>query len=77
MPLHEELLVSVATDPELTRSSVQLLRKHASESGQRVADYRRGLVERLGDYMIGQSDSASWPGGPMRSFSVPARAATR
>ncbi|HVH27554.1 MAG TPA: insulinase family protein [Vicinamibacterales bacterium] len=54
VPLHEELLVSVATDPELTRSSVQLLRKHPTESNQRVADYRRGLLERLGDYMIGQ-----------------------
>jgi zinc protease len=54
VPLHDELLVSVVTDPELTRSSVQLLRKHASDSNSRVADYRRGLLERLGDYMFGQ-----------------------
>ena len=54
VPLHQELLVSVVTDAELTRSSVQLVRKRASQDGQRVADYRRGLVHRLVDYMFGQ-----------------------
>ena len=54
VPLHQELLVSVATDPELTRSNVQLVRKRASQNGQRVADYRRGLVHRLVDYMFGE-----------------------
>ena len=54
VPLHQELLVNVATDPELTRSNVQLVRKRASQDGQRVADYRRGLVHRLVDYMFGE-----------------------
>jgi zinc protease len=54
VPLQSELLVNVATDPELTRSSVELVRKRARESEQHVADYRRGLVERLIEYMIGQ-----------------------
>ncbi len=54
VPLHQELLVNVATDPELTRSNVQLVRKRASQNGQRVADYRRGLVHRLVDYMFGE-----------------------
>jgi zinc protease len=54
VPLHPELLVSVVTDPELTRSNVQLVRKYPSQKGQRVADYRRSLLERLADYMIGQ-----------------------
>ena len=46
--------MNVATDPELTRSNVQLVRKKTREKGQRVADYRRGLVQRLIEYMIGQ-----------------------
>ena len=54
MPLHSQLLVNVATDPELTRSNVQLVRKRTRETGQRIADYRRGLVERLIEYMIGE-----------------------
>ena len=54
VPLHAQLLVNVATDPELTRSNVQLARKRTRESGQRVADYRRGLVQRLIEYMIGE-----------------------
>jgi zinc protease len=54
VPLHSQLLVNVATDPELTRSNVQLVRKRARETGQRIADYRRGLVQRLIEYMIGE-----------------------
>src|SRR4051812_7808936 len=55
VPLQEELLVQIATDPELTRSNVQLLRKRTKDDNQqRVADYRRGLLERLADYMMGQ-----------------------
>ena len=42
VPLHSQLLVNVATDPELTRSNVQLVRKRTRETGQRIADYRRG-----------------------------------
>src|ERR1700704_1186615 len=54
VPLHSQLLVNVATDPELTRSNVQLVRKRTRETGQRVADYRRGLVQRLIEYMISE-----------------------
>ena len=54
VPLHSQLLVNVATDPELTRSNVQLVRKRTRETGQRIADYRRGLNQRLIEYMIGQ-----------------------
>lgn len=54
VPLHSQLLVNVATDAELTRSNVQLVRKRARESGRRVADYRRDLVQRLIEYMIGE-----------------------
>ena len=50
--LQHPLLVSVVTDPELTRSSVQVLRKRAKQSAQRVADYRRSLVERIVQTML-------------------------
>ena len=52
VPVHKELLVNIATDPELTQSSVSIQRKRPRESGQHVADYRRDLVERLVDRMI-------------------------
>src|SRR5205823_4600955 len=52
VPLHPQLLVNVATDPELTRSNVQLVRKRPHEGGQRISDYRRGLLQRLVEYMI-------------------------
>ncbi len=47
VPLHSELLVNVATDPELTSSSVRLVTKQPAERQDRVGDYRRNLVERL------------------------------
>ena len=50
--LTHPLLVSVVTDPELTRSSVQILRKRAKLDSQRVVDYRRSLVERLVQMML-------------------------
>jgi zinc protease len=50
--LKHPLLVSVVTDTELTRSSVQILRKRAKPDSQRVADYRRSLVERLVQMML-------------------------
>ncbi len=50
--LRHPLLVSVVTDPELTRSSVQVLRKRAKPGSQRAADYRRSLVERLVQMML-------------------------
>jgi zinc protease len=50
--LRHQLLVSIVTDPELTRSSLQVLRKRAKPDSQRVADYRRSLVERLVQMML-------------------------
>ena len=47
VPLHNELLVNVATDPEMTSSSVRLVTKQPAERQDRVGDYRRNLVERL------------------------------
>jgi len=52
VPLHDQPLVSVVTDPELTRTNVSILRKRARESEAKVADYRRDLIERFVDHMI-------------------------
>ena len=52
VPLRHPLLVSVVTDPEATTSSVQVVRKRPREREDRVADYRRDLVERMVEHMI-------------------------
>jgi zinc protease len=52
VPLHEETLVSIVADPEVTQSSVTLLRKRPRQSDLTVADYRRGLVERFFEQML-------------------------
>src|SRR5215510_369618 len=52
LTIKHPLLVSVVTDPEVTRSSVQVLRKRNRESDQRVSDYRRELVERMAQMML-------------------------
>ena len=52
IPAHQQMLVSVASDPELTASQVQLVRKRAREGDMKVGDYRRGLVRRLMDDML-------------------------
>ena len=52
VPLTHDTLVGVATDPEVTQSSVEVIRKRPRDSEQRVSDYRRDLVERLFDQML-------------------------
>ncbi|HEU4787834.1 MAG TPA: pitrilysin family protein, partial [Gemmatimonadaceae bacterium] len=52
VPIEKGTLVSVATDPEVTRSSVSLVRKRPREPESHVGDYRRGLVERLADQIF-------------------------
>ena len=47
VPLHEEMLVKVATDPEAQQSSVSILRKRRRGEEGKVSDYRRDLVHRL------------------------------
>src|SRR5262249_45763226 len=47
IPTPRELRVNVVTDPEVTQSSVQIIRERPREREGRVADYRRDLVERL------------------------------
>jgi len=52
VPLHKEPLVSVVSDSELTRSSVSIERKRPREGDQRVADYRRDLIQRTIEHMM-------------------------
>ena len=52
VPLHQQALASVVTDPELTRSSVEIVRKRPREGEQTVGDYRRDLIARTIDHMM-------------------------
>src|SRR4051812_20409345 len=52
VPLHQQPLVSVVADPEVTQSNVQIVRKRAREGDQKIADYRRDLVARTIDHMM-------------------------
>ncbi|MGB7219402.1 MAG: insulinase family protein [Vicinamibacterales bacterium] len=52
VPLQHPLLVSVVSDPELTRSTVEISWKRAHEGGPRVGDYRQDLVDRFVINMI-------------------------
>jgi zinc protease len=54
VPLHNDLLVSIATDPEVTQSTVRLIWKRPSGDHRVVADYRRDLVERLFTQMLNE-----------------------
>jgi zinc protease len=47
VPLHSELLVEVATDPEATQSSVSVMRKRKKLGEGTVGDYRRNLAEQM------------------------------
>jgi zinc protease len=54
VPLHKDLLVSVVTDPEATRSSVTVVRKRPRPGESHVSDYRRDLVQRLFEQMLNE-----------------------
>src|SRR5262245_13662103 len=54
VPIHKETLVSVVTDPELTRSSVTIERKRPREGEDKVGDYRRDLVQRIVERVINE-----------------------
>lgn len=54
VPLHTGTLFSIVTDPEVTRSSVTLLRKSSRQPEARVSDYRRDLVEHFFEDMLNE-----------------------
>ena len=47
VPLHKELLVKVATDPEAQGSSVSIMRKRRRDSDATVGEYQETLVHQL------------------------------
>ena len=54
VPLHNELLVKVATDPEATQSSVAVIGKRKRVLEETVGGYRRSLVRRLAFQMLNE-----------------------
>ena len=52
VPLPTESQINITTDTEVTSTSVQLLRKRASEGNGSVGDYRRSLVQNLFSRML-------------------------
>ena len=54
VPLHKEALVSVVTDPEITQSSVSLVRKRPRGTSDKVGDYRRSIVRQLFEQMLNE-----------------------
>ena len=54
VPIHKELLVSVVSDPELTRSHVTIERKRPREGEEHVGDYRRDLIQRLLEHILSE-----------------------
>ena len=54
VPLHDEMLFAVATDPEATQSSVAVLRKREKAEEGTVAAYRRNLAEQMVFQMLNE-----------------------
>ncbi|MGB2714418.1 MAG: insulinase family protein [Vicinamibacterales bacterium] len=54
VPLHEDTLVKVATDPEAQQSSVSIVRKRPRGAQGSVGDYRRDVVHRLAFQMMNE-----------------------
>jgi zinc protease len=54
VPLHDETLVKVATDPEAQQSSVSVVRKRPRGEQGTVGDYRRDIVHRLAFQMMNE-----------------------
>ncbi len=52
LTMKHPVMAAVITDPELTRTNVQVLRKHVKGGDQRVADYRQSLVDRMAQGML-------------------------
>ena len=51
-PGHSEVLYAIASDPEATRSSVNILFKHPTRVDRTAAEYRDNIVERIYHEML-------------------------
>src|SRR5262245_23999327 len=47
VPLHRDLLINIAADPEVTGTSVEVVRKRPAESQKTAGDYRRMMVDSM------------------------------
>src|SRR5262249_17641263 len=54
VPIPQQLMVSIVTGPEVTQTSVQIIRKRERDPKGRVADYRRDLVQRLAEDVLNE-----------------------
>jgi len=54
IPEHKETLVTVATDPEVPISMVQMIYKHPSKKVETVNDYKNSLIAALFNSMISE-----------------------
>ena len=54
VPDHEETLFSIETDPELTRSEVEIIYKHPALKVNTIADFRAALVRNLYQGLLNQ-----------------------
>jgi zinc protease len=52
VPIHSETLIKVTTDPEVTQSRIDFMRKQPKEGSSTVGDYRRSLVTSLFSNML-------------------------
>lgn len=52
LPPHKDLLVSVATDPELPVASATFMIKHAADQAKTVGGFKRSITEQLWSSMI-------------------------
>ncbi len=66
VPLPPQTLVGFVADPEVTQSVVEVVRKRPADGDQLVADYRRDLVQQLGEHMFNErfSEIARKPDAP-------------
>jgi zinc protease len=69
VPLTTDLLTKTATDPEVTQSSVSIVRKRPLESSDRVGDYRASLVRQIVFQMLNErfDEIARKPDAPFLS----------
>jgi len=52
VPDHAETLYAIASDPEATRSSVNILFKHPAQVATTVGEYRENIIERIYHEML-------------------------
>lgn len=72
VPAHDEMFVSILTDPEITRTGVGITHKHDDAEQATYGSYRTMLVDRLISRMVNErfSDMAQEPDAPFLGAST-------